>query len=262
MYILKYFKPILDCGNKINFAAGSKSEYDNFTQQHLYIDLIYTIPIKDKFLVFDQDKILGLCLLPQNMRYNVQVFSSVYSMICQVVAPKRLHSNNAICCPFPPGSNAEVVYSIAESANGQFSIEEATGVIRLEKPLKEAQVSTLELTVCAMDKGFPYSLSSFATVTVSVVDLKEYLPVFLDSEYVVVVQEDVAVGTQVLNLSSLMRDGVQDAEIVYEIVNGNERGKFRLHPHTGQWTVCRAIRILRFESLFCSWSRVEEKSEI
>ncbi|XP_015270777.1 PREDICTED: protocadherin Fat 2 [Gekko japonicus] len=131
------------------------------------------------------------------------------------------------------GSNAEVVYSLAESANGHFSIEEATGVIRLEKPLKESQMSTLELTVCAMDKGFPHSLSSFATVTVSVVDLKEYLPVFLDSEYVVMVQEDVAVGTEVLNLSSLMRDGAQDAEIKYEIMNGNERGKFRLHPHTG-----------------------------
>ncbi|XP_054832337.1 protocadherin Fat 2 [Eublepharis macularius] len=131
------------------------------------------------------------------------------------------------------GSNAEVIYSLAESVNGHFSIEETTGVIRLEKPLKESQVSTLELTVCAMDKGFPHSLSSFATVAVSVVDLKEYLPVFLDSEYVVVIQEDVAVGTKILNLSSLMRDGSQDTEIKYEIVNGNEHGKFRLHPNTG-----------------------------
>ncbi|XP_077182634.1 protocadherin Fat 2 isoform X2 [Paroedura picta] len=131
------------------------------------------------------------------------------------------------------GSNAEIVYSLAESANGHFSIEEATGVIRLEKPLKESQVSTLELTVCATDKGFPHSLSSFATVSVSVVDLKEYLPVFQDSEYVVAVQEDMAVGTEVLNLSSLMRDGAQDAEIKYEIVNGNAHGKFRLNPHTG-----------------------------
>nr|XP_056703533.1 protocadherin Fat 2 [Euleptes europaea] len=131
------------------------------------------------------------------------------------------------------GSNAEVVYSLAESAHGHFSIEEATGIIRLEKPLKESQVSTLELTVCAMDKGFPHSLSSFATVTVSIVDLKEYLPVFLDSEYVVVIREDVAVGTEVLNLSSMMRDGAQDTEIKYEIVNGNEHGKFTLHPHTG-----------------------------
>ncbi|XP_028574146.2 protocadherin Fat 2 [Podarcis muralis] len=131
------------------------------------------------------------------------------------------------------GLNAEVVYALPESANGHFSIEEATGVIRLEKPLKESQVMALELTVCATDRGFPRSLSSFATVTVSVVDLKEYLPVFLDTEYVVVVQEDVAVGTEILNLSSLTRDSAQGTEIKYEIMNGNDHGKFRLHSSTG-----------------------------
>ncbi|XP_042309716.1 protocadherin Fat 2 [Sceloporus undulatus] len=131
------------------------------------------------------------------------------------------------------GHNAEVVYSLAESANGHFSIEETTGVIRLEKPLIELQASALELTVCATDRGLPDSLSSLATVAVSVVDLKEYLPVFLDSEYVVVVQEDVAVGTEVLNLSSLTRESAQGTEIKYEITNGNDHGKFRLHSSTG-----------------------------
>ncbi|XP_053156770.1 protocadherin Fat 2 isoform X2 [Hemicordylus capensis] len=131
------------------------------------------------------------------------------------------------------GLNAEVVYSLPESANGHFSVEETTGVIRLEKPLKESQAPVLELTVSATDRGFPHSLSSVATVKVSVVDLKEYLPVFLDTEYVVEVQEDVAVGAEVLNLSSLTRDGVQETEITYEIVNGNDHGKFRLQSDTG-----------------------------
>ncbi|KAH0629857.1 hypothetical protein JD844_012285 [Phrynosoma platyrhinos] len=131
------------------------------------------------------------------------------------------------------GHNAEVVYSLAESANGHFSIEDTTGVIRLEKPLRELQASALELTVCATDRGSPDSLSSLATVAISVVDLKEYLPVFLDSEYVVVVQEDVAVGTEVLNLSLLTRESAQDTEIKYEIMTGNDHGKFRLHSSTG-----------------------------
>ncbi|XP_062826337.1 protocadherin Fat 2 isoform X2 [Anolis carolinensis] len=131
------------------------------------------------------------------------------------------------------GHNAEVVYSLAESASGHFSIEETTGVIHLEKPLMELQTSALELTVCATDKGSPYSLSSLATVAVSIVDLKEYLPIFLDSEYVIVVQEDVALGTDVLNLASLTRDNAQSTEIKYEIMNGNDHGKFRLHPTTG-----------------------------
>ncbi|KAJ7316376.1 hypothetical protein JRQ81_002538 [Phrynocephalus forsythii] len=111
------------------------------------------------------------------------------------------------------GHNSEVLYSLAESADGHFSIEETTGVIRLEKPLRELQASALELTVCATDRGFPHTLSSFSTVSVSIVDLEEYLPVFLDTEYLVVVREDVAVGTEILNLSLLTRDNIQGSEI-------------------------------------------------
>lgn len=124
-------------------------------------------------------------------------------------------------------------YHLAESANGHFSIDEVTGVIRLEKPLKESH-SVLELTVLAKDRGVPQSLSSFTTVSVSVVDLKEYLPVFLNTEYLVEVKENVAVGTEVLNLSTLTRATVANTEIRYEITNGNDLGKFRLHSTTGE----------------------------
>ncbi|XP_017683478.1 PREDICTED: protocadherin Fat 2 [Lepidothrix coronata] len=131
------------------------------------------------------------------------------------------------------GLNAEVVYSLSDSANGHFSIEETTGVIRLEKPLKDSQHSAFELTVCATDRGSPQPLSALGTVTVSVVDLNEYLPVFLAPEYVAMVKEDVAVGTEVLNLSALTRDNAENTEIKYEIVNGNDHGKFQLNSNTG-----------------------------
>ncbi|XP_019361654.1 PREDICTED: protocadherin Fat 2 isoform X1 [Gavialis gangeticus] len=131
------------------------------------------------------------------------------------------------------GPNAEVVYSLSDSADGHFSIEETTGVIRLEKPLKDAQLSAFKLTVRATDRGSPGPLSTLSTVTISVVDLNEYLPVFLSPEYMAVVTEDAAVGTEVLNLSALTRDGMEDTEIKYEIVNGNDHRKFLLNPRTG-----------------------------
>jgi len=133
-----------------------------------------------------------------------------------------------------PGLNAEVVYSLSDSSNGHFSIEETTGVIRLEKPLKDSQHSAFELTVCATDQGTPQPLSALGTVTVSVVDLNEYLPVFLAPEYVAMVKEDVAVGTEVLNLSALTRDNTENTEIKYEIVNGKDHGKFQLNSNTAK----------------------------
>lgn len=131
-----------------------------------------------------------------------------------------------------------MVYSLFDSANGHFSIEETTGVIRLEKPLKDSQHSAFELTVCATDRGTPEPLSALGTVTVSVVDLNEYLPVFLAPEYVAMVKEDVAVGTEVLNLSALTRDNAENTEIKYEIVNGNDHGKFQLNSNTGKTILC------------------------
>uniref|UniRef100_A0A8C0H1Q3 FAT atypical cadherin 2 n=1 Tax=Chelonoidis abingdonii TaxID=106734 RepID=A0A8C0H1Q3_CHEAB len=131
------------------------------------------------------------------------------------------------------GCNADVIYSLTDSADGYFSIEETTGIIRLEKPLKDTHISAFELTVCATDRGSPRPLSALTTVTVSVVDLTEYLPVFLSTEYVVMVMEDVAVGTEVLRLSTLTRDGAENTEIKYEIVNGNDHGKFQISSNTG-----------------------------
>lgn len=144
------------------------------------------------------------------------------------------HMINQVCPVILPGCNAEVIYSLTDSANGHFSIEESTGVIRLEKPLKDTQLSAFELTVRATDRGSPRPLSALSTVTVSVVDLNEYLPVFLSTEYVAMVTEDVAVGTEVLNLSTLTRDGAENTEIQYEIVNGNDHGKFQLNSNTGR----------------------------
>nr|XP_033783424.1 protocadherin Fat 2 [Geotrypetes seraphini]XP_033783425.1 protocadherin Fat 2 [Geotrypetes seraphini]XP_033783426.1 protocadherin Fat 2 [Geotrypetes seraphini] len=131
------------------------------------------------------------------------------------------------------GYNAEVRYILRNSANGQFSIEEATGVIYLEKSLQEAKQSTIEITVGATDQGTPHQLSNVATVTVSVVDLSDYLPVFWGTEYVVAVMEDKAVGTEVLNLTELTRQSAENVEIKYKIVNGNEHGKFLLNARTG-----------------------------
>ncbi|KAJ1128407.1 hypothetical protein NDU88_006786 [Pleurodeles waltl] len=131
------------------------------------------------------------------------------------------------------GVNAEVRYTLTTSANGHFSIEESTGVVHLEKPLEDMQLSTVELTVCAMDQGVSNPLSSFATISISIVDLGTYRPVFSCAEYSVAVLENTPFGSEVLNLVNIMREGTESAEIKYEILSGNEQMKFRLDTKTG-----------------------------
>ncbi|EPY88630.1 FAT tumor suppressor 2, partial [Camelus ferus] len=137
------------------------------------------------------------------------------------------------------GANAQVVYSLTDSAEGHFSIEATTGVIRLEKPLQVRPQAALELTVRASDLGTPIPLSTLGTVTISVVGLDDYLPVFLSTEHSVQVPEDAPRGTEVLRLATLIRPGAEKTG--YRMVSGNEQGKFHLDAHTGILYVNRSL---------------------
>ncbi|XP_036900751.1 protocadherin Fat 2 [Sturnira hondurensis] len=137
------------------------------------------------------------------------------------------------------GANAQVVYSLADSAEGHFSIEATTGVIRLEKPLRVRPQAALQLTVRASDLGAPIPLSTLGTVTVSVVGLEDYLPLFLNTEHSVQVPEDAPLGTEVLQLATLTRPGSEKAG--YRMVSGNEQGRFRLDVRTGILYVNRSL---------------------
>lgn len=124
------------------------------------------------------------------------------------------------------------MYSLTDSADGQFSIDATSGVIRLEKPLQVRSNSALELTVQASDLGIPIPLSTLGTVTVSVVGLEDYLPIFLNAEHSTQVPEDAVIDTEILQLATLTRPGSEKTG--YRITGGNEQGKFRLDAHTGE----------------------------
>lgn len=125
-----------------------------------------------------------------------------------------------------------MVYSLTDSADGLFSIDATSGVIRLEKPLQFRSSSAVELTVRASDLGTPIPLSTLGTVTVSVVGLEDYLPIFLNAEHSTQVPEDALIDTEVLYLATLTRPGSEKTG--YRITGGNEQGKFRLDAHTGE----------------------------
>lgn len=107
--------------------------------------------------------------------------------------------------------------------------------MRLERPLTSDTPPTFELKVKATDRGLPRHLYSIATVTVDVVSLDDYQPVFMSSEYAAQLPESFAVGSQVLSVSALTREGGAPDPIAYRIVSGNEDGRFLLDAHTGDF---------------------------
>uniref|UniRef100_A0AAY3ZWT0 FAT atypical cadherin 1 n=1 Tax=Denticeps clupeoides TaxID=299321 RepID=A0AAY3ZWT0_9TELE len=131
------------------------------------------------------------------------------------------------------GTNADILYSLADSADDTFSINEQTGILSLEKPLDRELQAVYTLKTRATDQGSTRRLSSVCIVTVSVLDINDNPPVFEHREYVATITEDVTKGTQVLQVHAASRDADANGEITYAIVSGNERGMFSVDSKTG-----------------------------
>lgn len=131
------------------------------------------------------------------------------------------------------GPNGDIVYSLLDSADGFFSIDEQSGVIVLERPLDRELQATYELRALASDQGSP-RFSSVCQVVISVLDINDNPPVFEHREYTATVSEDVTVGTQLLRVQAASRDAEANGEISYGIISGNERGLFSVDPRTGR----------------------------
>lgn len=131
------------------------------------------------------------------------------------------------------GLNRKIHYALVNSAEGQFSIDEFSGIIRLEKPLDRELQAVYTLTLKATDEGLPRRLSSTSSLIVSVLDINDNPPVFEHREYSASVSEDILVGTEVLQIYAASRDIEANAEITYSIVSGNEHGKFSIDSTTG-----------------------------
>lgn len=132
------------------------------------------------------------------------------------------------------GLNRKLHYSFINSADGQFSIDEFSGIVQLEKPLDRELEAVFTLTLKVEDEGSPRRLSSTGTLVVSVLDINDNPPVFEYKEYSATVSEDTMIGLEILLVYAASRDIEANAEITYSIVSGNEHGKFSIDSKTGK----------------------------
>ncbi|XP_049898482.1 protocadherin Fat 2 [Epinephelus moara] len=177
-------------------------------------------------------------LMVQDMNDNPPHFSSSHYEVT-VFDNTTVRTPVAVIYAKDPdtGINSEVKYSLLAGDSGYFSLDEFSGILRLERPLTPDTPPTFELKVKATDRGLPRHLYSVATVTVDVVSLDDYQPVFLSSEYTAQLPESLAVGSEVLSVSALTRDGGGPDPVFYRIVSGNEDGRFLLDSRTGLLTL-------------------------
>ncbi|KAJ8412621.1 hypothetical protein AAFF_G00129570 [Aldrovandia affinis] len=139
------------------------------------------------------------------------------------------------------GVNRTITYSLVDSADGTFSIDETFGIIVLERPLDRELRSSYVITVQASDQGVGVALSSLVELAITVLDVNDNPPVFERQDYSARVPEDVALGEEVQRVYATSEDIGANAEIYYSIRSGNEFGNFKINAVTGIISVSKAL---------------------
>lgn len=158
--------------------------------------------------------------------------------------------------------NSKVHYSFEDSAGGLFSIEESSGIISLEGTLDRQKKAVYVLRVRATDRGSPHRLSSLTSVVLTILDSNDHPPAFERRNYNSTVPEDVAIGTELLNVFAASRDGEMTSQATYSITSGNEKGAFSINSQTGDTralfplTVKTTLAVAFRDSCECLWLQV------
>nr|XP_022919754.1 fat-like cadherin-related tumor suppressor homolog isoform X3 [Onthophagus taurus] len=127
------------------------------------------------------------------------------------------------------GDNGRVSYSIIRGdQEGKFAIDENTGLVTVANKLDREIVSGYVLEVLAKDNGLPV-LSRQVLVNIDVADANDNPPMFSQSNYTAVVQEDKPIGYPILKFTITDADSPPNTSpYTFDFRSGNEGNIFRL----------------------------------
>ena len=137
--------------------------------------------------------------------------------------------------------NGRVRYTIVGGdINVDFSIGEDSGVIRVAKNLNFERKNQYVLTVQAEDSGNDIRYDS-ATATITIVDINDNAPAFLDSPYVAyVMEESQQLPASVITVRAHDADSSSHNKIRYLIKDG-DKSLFRINATSGEISLLRSL---------------------
>eukprot|EP00794_Sanderia_malayensis_P016063 gene16063-17686_t len=124
--------------------------------------------------------------------------------------------------------NAKIVYwFIPSSAKNVFAVNSNTGDVTLQESLNREIRDLYVIFVKAYDSVF----AAYSELTIRILDVNEFAPVFEPQNYVINVSETVLPGSSLLSVTATDRDTGRNAELVYNITGGDPDGIFRITSH-------------------------------
>lgn len=135
------------------------------------------------------------------------------------------------------GLNGRVFYTFhgGEDGDGDFIIESTSGIVRTLRRLDRENVPVYSLQAFAVDKGVP-ALKTPVNIHVTILDVNDNPPVFEKDEFDIMVSENSPIGLVVAHISATDPDEGSNAQIMYQIVEGNIPEVFQLDIFSGELT--------------------------
>ena len=133
------------------------------------------------------------------------------------------------------GINAVLQYSILIPVDSDipFSINSNTGVLSVSNSLDYELNTSYSLVIQVEDNGEP-SLSNTTVLLVELLDENDNSPVFTEGIYNATIPENVSIGANVIQLSSVDKDSGVNSYTEYFIQSGNQNKQFSLNSTTGE----------------------------
>lgn len=146
------------------------------------------------------------------------------------------------------GINGQLKYHLQVSSRNvqeteNFRIDEATGELRLKRPLNRKNQSKYELVLVARDQGVPSSFETLRFLTILLVSVNENKPEFPDASnpYKFYITENSARDIRIGKIQAFMHDRDANIGIHYYVLVGNENGAFYVDKRSGDLYTNRTL---------------------
>ncbi|KAI4874087.1 hypothetical protein NFI96_005545, partial [Prochilodus magdalenae] len=161
-----------------------------------------------------------------------EVYTDLYSINRQTPQFEAFPSDIAVREDLPVGSsvikvntndgdtgfNGRVLHVISDgNTDSCFNIDMESGLIYIYQPLDRERSDRYLLNVTVYDMGLPQR-SNWRLLTVNIEDVNDNSPQFSLESYTVVVPENSAVGTEVIEITALDLDLGQNGEVAYALL--------------------------------------------
>uniref|UniRef100_A0A663N5R5 Cadherin related 23 n=1 Tax=Athene cunicularia TaxID=194338 RepID=A0A663N5R5_ATHCN len=175
---------------------------------------------------------------------NPTFFPAIYNVSLPEDVARDFKVVRLNCTDADIGLNAELSYFITGgNQDGKFSVGFRDGVVRTVVSLDRETMASYTLILEAIDNGPTGNRrTGTATVYVTVLDVNDNRPIFLQSSYEVSVPEDIPAASSIVQVKATDADEGINGRVWYRIVKGNEQNHFRINPSTG--LVMRGVRHL------------------